>query len=251
MLPRRWQDVVTCGASWLVAALLLAGCSGGRQSRYGMPAPATGQGRSTLHLWQGMFITAAVVGGIVWALILWSVVRYRRRRGDQGLPKQTQYHLPLEITYTIIPIIIVAIIFVFVVKVENTVNRTSATAAVSVRVEAFQWGWRFTYLNADGSPIGSPIVGDQFSPPVLKLPAFETVRLTLVADDVIHSFYVPNFLYKRDLIPRVDNTVDLYIDQVGTFAGHCAEFCGIHHADMNFSVVAVPKDQFVVPGAST
>ena len=216
-----------------------------------MPPPATRQAHDTLHLWQGLVITAAVVGAIVWALIGWSAVRYRKRQGEEGLPKQTQYHVPLEITYTIIPVLIVAVIFVFVVKVENTVNRTSSAAAVSVRVEAFKWGWRFTYLRPDGTPIGTPVVGDQASPPTLTLPAGETVRLSLVSDHVIHSFYVPNFLFKRDLIPRVDNTVDLFIDKVGIFDGHCAEFCGLHHADMNFLVVAVPKDTFVVPGASS
>jgi cytochrome c oxidase subunit 2 len=237
--------------AWLVAGLLLAGCTGDNQPRYGMPPPATRQSHSTLHLWQGMFVTAAVVGGIVWALIIFSAVRYRKRRGDDtALPKQTEYHIPLEITYTIIPVVIVAVIFGFVVKVDNVINKTSATPALTVRVEGFQWGWRFTYLRPDGTAMAAPIEGDQFSPPTLTLPAFETVRLELVADDVIHSFYVPDFLFKRDLIPRVDNTVDLYVDKVGTFAGHCAEFCGIHHADMNFQVVAVPSAQFAVPGGS-
>ena len=80
------------------------------------------------------------------------------------------------------------------------------------------------------------------------LPAGETVRLNLVADDVIHSFFVPDFLFKRDLIPRVNNNVDLFITKTGTFDGHCAEFCGLHHADMNFTVEAVPKNVFRVPG---
>ena len=82
------------------------------------------------------------------------------------------------------------------------------------------------------------------------LPAGETVRLTLVSDDVDHSFFVPNFLFKRDLIPKIDNTVELYIDKTGTFPGHCAEFCGLHHADMNFQIQAVPKASFVVPGST-
>jgi cytochrome c oxidase subunit II len=249
--PRRRQASVIGAAAWLLAGLALAGCTGDNQPRYGMPQPATRQSHSTLHLWQGMFVTAAVIGAIVWGLILWSALRYRKRPGDDGLPKQTQYHIPLEITYTIIPVLIVAVIFVFVVKVDRVINKTSANPAVTVRVEGFQWGWRFTYLNPDGTPIGTPIVGNQLSPPTLTLPAFQTVRLILVADDVIHSFFVPDFLFKRDLIPRVSNTVDLYVDRVGTFVGHCAEFCGIHHADMNFQVVAVPSAQFAVPGGST
>lgn len=213
-----------------------------------MPAPATAQSHDTLHLWQGVFVTALVVGGIVWGLIFWSVLRYRKRSGQDGLPKQTQYHLPLEITYTIIPIIMVAVIFVFVVKVENVVNRTSATPAVTVRVEGFQWGWRFTYLAPDGSALGTPVVGDQNQPPTLTLPANQTVRLILMSVDVAHSFYVPDFLFKRDLIPKVDNTVELYIDKTGTFTGHCAEFCGLRHAEMSFFVKAVPTEEFTVPG---
>ncbi|MDQ1356074.1 MAG: cytochrome c oxidase subunit [Acidimicrobiaceae bacterium] len=254
-LPRRWQVAVARTGGWLLAgltaAVLLAACTGDTQPRYGMPQPVTKQGHSILHLWQGVFVTALVVGVVVWSLILWSVFRYRKRGGDEGLPKQTQYHIPLEITYTIIPIIIVAVIFVFVVKVENRVDSTAAAPAVSVRVEAFQWGWRFTYLRPDGTAAAPPIVGDQLSPPTLTLPAFTTVRLTLISADVPHSFYVPNFLFKRDLIPKVDNTVELYVDKVGTFAGHCAEFCGLHHPDMGFQVVTVPQNQFAVPGAST
>ncbi|MDQ1427697.1 MAG: cytochrome c oxidase subunit, partial [Acidimicrobiaceae bacterium] len=135
---RRWQRGMVGAGAGLLAALVLLGCTGDSQPRYGMPSPATKQSHSTLHLWQAMFVTAAVVGAIVWALIIWSVVRYRKRGGDEALPKQTEYHIPLEITYTIIPVIIVAVIFFFVVRVENVVNSTSATPAVSVQVEAFQ-----------------------------------------------------------------------------------------------------------------
>ena len=231
-----------------MAAVLLAGCTGDSQPRYGMPTPVTRQSHSTLHLWQGVIVTAMVVGAIVWALILWSAVRYRKRPSDTGLPPQFEYHIPLEVTYTLIPVVIVAVIFFFVVKVENRIDQTRGTPAVTVQVEGFQWGWRFTYLARDGSPIGAPVVGDQDQPPTLRLPAGETVRLVLVADDVAHSFYVPSFLFKRDLIPKVRNVVDLSIDRTGTFTGHCAEFCGLHHADMNFTVEAVPKAGFAPSG---
>ena len=213
-----------------------------------MPAPATKQGHSTLHLWQGSFITAMVIGAVVWGLIGWSVFRYRKRPGDAGLPKQTQYFIPIEVIYTVIPIIIVAVIFVFVVRVENTVNRNTKSPSVTVQIEGFKWGWRFTYLRPDGSPAGPAVVGDQVTQPTLTLPAGETVRLVLVSDDVAHSFYVPDFLFKRDLIPKVRNTVDLFIDKTGVFPGHCAEFCGLHHADMGFVVKAVPKESFTLPG---
>ncbi len=209
-----------------------------------MPEPATRAEHSTLHLWQGIFITAIVVGALVWGLIIWSIVRYRKKPGDDSIPTQTRYHVPLEITYTIVPVVIVAVIFFFVVRVENRVDRTVANPDVTVRVEGFQWGWRFTYLRPDGTTIGTPIVGTQDRNPTLTLPARQTVKLILVSDDVIHSFYVPDFLYKRDLIPGVSNTVDFYIQRTGLFQGHCAEFCGLYHADMNFRINAVDKDRF-------
>ncbi|HSS09520.1 MAG TPA: cytochrome c oxidase subunit II [Acidimicrobiales bacterium] len=243
MPPRRLRVALAAGL-----AVLVAGCTGDSQPRFGMPAPATRQSHTTLHLWQGIFVTAIVVGAIVWGLIFWSVLRYRKRPGDDELPRQTRYH-PIEFVYTAVPIVIVAVIFGFVYRAENTITHTVNNPPLTVKVEGFQWGWRFTYLRPDGSTIGTPVVGDQNNQPTLVLPAEETVQLNLVAVDVIHSFYVPDFLFKRDLIPKVNNTVDFYITKTGTFQGHCAEFCGLFHADMNFTVQAVSKDQFHIPGA--
>jgi cytochrome c oxidase subunit II len=222
----------------------LAGCSGGTLPRFGAPSGATRQSQYFLQMWRGTFIVATVIGALVWGLIFWSIIRYRKRPGDDTLPKQTQYHIPLEVTYTIIPIVIVAVIFGFVVHAENKINQLSKKPPVTVRIEGFQWGWRYSYLRTDGSVIGTPVVGTQDHNPTLVLPEGETVRLELVSDDVIHSFYVPDFLFKRDLIPGVDNNVDIFIDRNGSFVGHCAEFCGLHHTDMNFVVQAVPRQQF-------
>ena len=244
---RRSLAVVAATAG---GSLLVAGCTGVNQPRYGMPAPADTQAKQALYLWQAVFVTALVVLAIVWGLIFWSIIRYRKRGNETGLPRQTQYHVPLEVTYTVIPVIIVATIFFFVVHAENIIDRTSTPPAVSVKVEGFQWGWRFTYLSPTGTALAPPVVGNQYSQPVLTLPAGETVRLQLVSDDVIHSFYVPDFLFKRDLIPGINNVVELYIDKTGTFQGHCAEFCGLHHADMNFLVKAVPKADFSVAAAA-
>ena len=105
-----------------------------------MPEPATRAEHSTLHLWQGIFITAIVVGALVWGLIIWSIMRYRKKPGDDSIPTQTRYHVPLEITYTIVPVVIVAVIFFFVVRAENRVDRTVANPDVTVRVEGFPVG---------------------------------------------------------------------------------------------------------------
>ncbi len=228
----------------------LAGCAGTSGPRYGMPAPATKQTESTLHLWQGVMIVAIVLGALVWGLILWSVFRYRKQRGDETIPVQTRYHAPIEVAYTIIPVLIVAVLFGFVVRAQNRIDHTVKNPLVTVKVEGFQWGWRFTYLRNDGTAIGAPIVGNEDPYPTLTVPAGETVRLILVSDDVDHSFYVPDFLFKRDLIQGVDNKVDIFVKKAGTFEGHCAEFCGLLHARMNFFVHAVPLSQFRFPSGA-
>ena len=228
----------------LVPTAGLAGCSGGQLPRFGAPPGATSQSQNFLHMWRWTFIVAMAIGALVWGLIFWSIIRYRKRPGDDALPKQTRYHIPLEITYTVIPVIIVAVIFGFVVHAENKIDHLSKNPAVTIKVEGFQWGWQYSYLRPDGSVIGTPVVGTQTHNPTLVLPEGETVRLLLRSDDVIHSFYVPDFLFKRDLIPGVNNDVDLFIDRTGTFQGHCAEFCGIFHTDMNFLVKSVPRQQF-------
>jgi cytochrome c oxidase subunit 2 len=76
------------------------------------------------------------------------------------------------------------------------------------------------------------------------LPVDRTVRLKLVADDVIHSFWVPSFLEKRDLIPGVENEIDVNLIEPGEWSGVCSEFCGLDHWKMNFSLRAVPAEEF-------
>ena len=231
-------------AVWLVVAALAAGASvalSGCGARFGVPKPATTQSRSVLHLWQGFFIAALVVGAFVWTLIIVAIVKFRRPRdaGPDDLPPQTREHIPLEITYTAIPIAIVAVLFGITVGVQHKEDKLTAKPALTVHVEGFQWGWRFTYKDE-----GVEIVGNQLKPPTLVLPTNQTVRLELTAPDVIHSFYVPAFLFKRDVIPGFTNEVDLNLDRVGTFEGKCAEFCGLNHTDMGFTVMTSPEPEF-------
>lgn len=204
---------------------------------FGAPPGATDQGRDIAGLYHLMFWIAIGVGAIVLGLILYSVVRYRRR--NEELPKQTRYHVPLEITYTVIPILIVLFIFGATYRVEHRVDHVSANPRVVVDATAFQWQWRFTYPQYRISIIGTPT-----SYPTFVVPVGETVRIQLRAEDVIHAFFVPQFLFKRDAIPGVLNTFDFTVPEAGTFIGECAEFCGLNHADMGFYVRAVPRDQF-------
>ncbi|CAN5543735.1 cytochrome c oxidase subunit II [soil metagenome] len=217
---------------------MLVAIAGGCGFDFGAPEPRSTQAESIVDLWRGSVIVALVVGALVWGLVIFAVIRYRRR--DDRVPDQNPYNIPLEIFYTIVPVLIVAGLFWFTVVVERDVSATSGDPDLTVEVVGFQWQWQFTYPDE-----GIVITGDATgAPPELVLPVGRTVRFELVAADVNHSFWVPDFLYKRDLIPGVDNEIDVDITEAGTYAGRCAEFCGLDHYKMNFSVRAVPPDEF-------
>ena len=217
-------------APWL-ALLALAAC------KFGAPTPATEQGQDIGGLYSLMFWIAIGVGAVVLGLIFFSVVWFRRKTDD--LPKQTRYNVPLEITYTVIPVLIVAFIFAATFRVERKVDKLTDDTTVTVDATAFQWQWRFTYPEYRISIIGSPT---QF--PTFVVPVGERIRINLFAQDVIHAFYVPEFLFKRDTIPGQPNRFEITIPRAGTFLGECAEFCGLNHAEMTFYVKAVPRDEF-------
>jgi len=204
-----------------------------------MPNPVTSQGSDSRDLWRIFIVIAAVIGAIVYALIVFVVIRYRRNRSGGGLPSQRQYHVPLEIVYTAIPLVIVGVLLGLSIRTERKVTHTSDHPDLTVRVVGFQWQWQFDYEGSDVVVTGVP-----GKDPVLVLPTDRTVRLELISTDVIHSFWVPHFIEKRDLIPRVDNAIDVNITETGEWAGVCSEFCGLNHTDMRFSVKAVAPADF-------
>ncbi len=216
-------------------------------SDFGSPHGVTEQSKNVIQLWHLTYFIAIPLGLLVLGLIAWSVVRDRVRVGNDRRPAQFQYHLPLEVAYTVIPLVLVAIVFAFMYGAENKENRLSKTPALVVGVQGFQWGWRFTYPNGHqdvGTYAGEQDINSTAALPVLHLPARETVQLNLQADDVNHSFYVPEFLFKRDLIPGVDNKVDFNITTTGRWIGECTQLCGTYHAYMRFMVDVMPADQF-------
>jgi cytochrome c oxidase subunit 2 len=218
-------------------ALAASACS----SRGGAPAPVTKQGHDVLDLWRILLGSAMAVGALVVGLILWSVVRYRRPKeaGAGDLPTQTRANVPLEVFYTVTPLVIVAVLFGLTLRTQHRVTKLSATPDLGVEVTGFQWGWRFRY------PVQAvTVVGDANKPPTLVLPVGANVRLRLIAADVVHSFFVPQFLVKKDLIPGVDNQLEIRPTQVGHYGGVCAEFCGLDHTRMTFSVDVVTPQQF-------
>jgi cytochrome c oxidase subunit 2 len=225
-------ELVTVGA----VGLLLAGCG----TDFGAPHAATEQGTETASLWRIFLVGALAVAALIWILVLWSVLRYRRRRGDDGeVPPQRQYNNKMEVLYTVVPIVAVAFLFAITVVATEKVTSTSARPDLTIDVHGFQWQWRFDYKGQ-----GITINGVQGSPPELVLPVGETIQFDLISDDVIHSFWVPEFLEKRDLIPGQKNEVQVKITAPGEWAGRCAEFCGLDHWLMTFTVRAVPRDVF-------
>jgi len=217
--------------------LLATGCA----SRGGAPDPATTQGEEVLDLWRILLGAGIGVGGLVIALILWSVIRYRRPRGavPGDLPRQTGANIPIEVFYTVVPLIIVAVLFTLTMRTQNRISAAGDSPELTVEVTGFQWGWRFRYPAQ-----GVTVLGDANEPPTLVLPVGASVRLRLEAADVIHSFFVPAFLVKRDLIPGVDNELDIRPTQTGRFPGVCAEFCGLDHWRMTFDVEVVSPAEF-------
>jgi cytochrome c oxidase subunit 2 len=233
LLPRTWRRMAGCAGLALVA-----GCG------FGAPDPASEEGDRVFSLWQGFFLTALAVGALVWGLLIYVLVRYRRRRTEgeteDTVPPQGAYNIPIEMIYTAAPIVIVAVLFGFSVATENRVTAVDDDdAAVNVDVIGFQWSWEFRYPDDDITVTGEP--GSQ---PELVLPVDRPAHLQLISTDVAHSFWVPDFLSKRDLIPGVDNEIQVTPTEVGTYVGRCAEFCGLDHWRMNYSVRVVPEDDY-------
>jgi cytochrome c oxidase subunit 2 len=217
--------------------MVLTGCS----SRGGAPDPASSQGEHVLDLWRILLGAGVAVGALVTGLVLWTVVRYRRPKtavaGD--LPKQTAANIPIEVFYTVVPLVIVALLFGLTMRTQQRISKAGDAADLAVEVTGFQWGWRFRYPSQ-----GVSITGDANQPPTLVLPVGANVRLRLVANDVVHSFFVPAFLMKRDLIPGVDNTIAVRPTEPGRYPGYCAEFCGLDHWRMTFDVEVVTPQAF-------
>jgi cytochrome c oxidase subunit 2 len=198
-------------------------------------------------MWIGSVIAALAVGVLVWALIFWCVVRYRKRPGDTELPAQTRYNLPIELIYSVVPFLVIAVLFFYTVKAQTKVDEVKPNPAVTVDVVAFKWNWQFVYEGASGKAADGTQVsttGDSDYIPVLVVPTDERIRFVETSRDVIHSFWVPDLLFKRDVFPgNVVNKFEVTIDTPGAYVGRCAELCGTYHSQMNFELRAVsPAD---------
>jgi cytochrome c oxidase subunit 2 len=236
----------------LVAALgsivLLSGCSAETRhewENFAMPDPASEQAVYIFDLWRYAWIAALLTGVVVWGLIFFSLFRYRRRHEDE-IPIQTRYNLPLEIFYTIAPIIMVVVFFNATVNTQNAVLDDTEEDHV-VNVVGQQWSWTFNYTNEEatgGEDTNVYESGTASQIPTLVLPVGETTQFNLYSPDVIHSFGIPAFLMRMDVVPGRINHFEVTPDTEGTFRGKCYELCGAYHSRMLFNVEVVSVEEF-------
>jgi cytochrome c oxidase subunit 2 len=231
MSPRRVHAVGRGGGLAVVfVAVAVAGC---------LPAPATQQARAVTDLWTVFLVAAAGVAALVWGLITFDIVRYRRRRSQAGtIPSQVHDAPRLEIAWTALPIIIVLVLFWLTLGALDRIDARTP-GAVSVEVTAFRWQWAFAYPGT-----GVRVVGEPDVPAEMVVPAGEPIHIVLTATDVAHAFFIPAFLFKRDAIPGRTNEFDVTIDEPGAYGGQCAEFCGVFHDQMLLTVRAVTRPEY-------
>jgi cytochrome c oxidase subunit II len=233
------------GAALLV---LLTGCDVGRTfGGFGWPQGGISPESHRMYdLWIASCIAALAVGVFVWGLIFWCVIRYRKRGND--LPVQTRYNMPMEFLYTIAPILIVSVLFYYTAIVQTNVNKTTKNPDVTVEVVAFKWNWQFNYRDGQGRDANTvaSVLGTSEVIPVLVLPTGKSIRFEEQSRDVIHSFWVPELLFKRDVMPgNIRNVFEISsLDREGAYVGRCAELCGSYHAFMNFELRVVSPEKY-------
>lgn len=232
-----------------LATAVLTGCGDladgpGQLRLFGLPEASSEQASHIGNLWVGAWIAALIIGVLVWGLMGWAFIKYRRKHAGQ-VPKQTRYNLPLEVMYTIVPFLIVGVLFFYTVQAQDKVLDKTQTSpnAHTVNVLGQKWSWTFNYIDgADGETVWD--AGTIERTPDLYLPVGETVTFNLNSPDVIHSFWVPSFYMKLDVIPGRTNSFQVTPTREGTFAGKCAELCGTYHSAMLFNLRVVSQAEF-------
>lgn len=242
---RRWAQLTGIAA---VSAIALTGCQGKLSNGF-LPEAVSDSGHTVTNLWVGGWIAVLAVGVITWGLMLYAAVRFRKRKGDDTLPVQLRYNIPIEMLYTIIPIFMVAVFFYYTARDEALLTDTSKKPDVTISVLAKQWSWDFNYVDANVYEVGVQTQlngqpGARSQMPVLYLPVNKRIEFVLNSRDVIHSFWVPAFLTKLDVIPGRTNKFQIVTEQEGEFQGKCAELCGAYHSEMLFMVKIVSADEY-------
>ena len=219
--------------------LLLTGCA--KVSGLGFEEGVTSVNDISLSLWQGAWIAGAVVGVFTLILILWPAVFHRAKAGQGEFPKQTQYNVPVEVAYTIIPFIIVAVLFYYTAVKQTEIVEKTSNYKHEILVDGFQWSWQFSYPEAGPKAV---VTGTPANPPTLYVPLGEKVRYTITSNDVVHGFWIPAFMIQMQNLPGVTNYLEFTANKLGTYPGRCNILCGRNHSQMLFSVKVVTPGEY-------
>jgi cytochrome c oxidase subunit 2 len=220
-------------------ALLLTGCA--KVSGLGFEEGLSSVNDISLSLWQGAWIASAVVGVFTLILILWPAVFHRAKAGKGEFPKQTQYNVPVEVAYTIIPFIIVAVLFYYTAVKQTEIVEKTSNYKHEILVDGFQWSWQFSYPEAGPKAV---VTGTPAQPPTLYVPLGEKVRYTITSNDVVHGFWIPAFMIQMQNLPGVTNYLEFTANKLGTYPGRCNILCGRNHSQMLFSVKVVTPGEY-------
>ena len=226
-------------AASVAIAALASGCSAREALSFNAPEGATEQSHTIENLWFGAWVAVVGVGLLTGGLIIFAAIRFRRREGDAP-PKQLRYNIPLELMYTAVPLILILGFFSFTFRDQAALTKVAANPANTVDVVGFRWSWAFNYKEGVYD-IGTAEADEN---PTLYLPVNQKVRFNLESPDVIHSFWVPAFLMKMDVVPERLNSFEVTPNKLGTYAGRCAELCGVDHARMLFQVKVVDQAEY-------
>ena len=230
--------------------LVLTGCSSYEFSRGFLPGEpgVTNHTDMIVNFWNGSWIVLWAVGLIAWGLMFYAVIVYRRRKGDSSLPEQMRYNNPIEALFTVVPLVMVIGFFAFtadtMAKIEQPVD-----SELHVQVIGKQWSWDFNYTDNMVYETGIQSqfdgeLGSEAALPTLYLPVNTSVEIELTSRDVVHSFWVIDFLYKKDTFPGKSNFMYVTPQREGTYKGKCAELCGEYHSMMLFNVKVVSRAEF-------
>ncbi len=236
----------------IVTTVALAGCTT-QQTLGWLPTEpgTTNQVDRVIGLWVTSWIVLLAVGAITWGLIIWAAIVYRRRKGQTGLPVQLRYNMPIEIFYTVVPLILVLGFFAFTARDQAEIEAPLADPDVTIEVYGKRWAWDFNYITDDvfyqgiqAQETGPNNEIDVDALPTLYLPVDKKVEIKIESRDVIHSFWIIDFLYKKDMIPAKTNYWYFIPQEEGTYAGKCAELCGEYHSLMLFNVEVVSQEEY-------
>ncbi len=220
--------------------LALSGCSADDPTAGALPATslnATNHTQEITELWNWSWIVLFAVGVIAWGLMAWALIAYRRRKGDNTLPPQLRYNNPIETLFTIVPLILVIGFFAFTAKTMGDIETGPAKSDHTIQAIGKQWSWDFNYTNENVHESGiQGQNGTEQGIPTLYLEVNKSVEVDLQSRDVIHSFWIVDFLYKKDVFPGRWNKIYFTPTKIGEFKGKCAELCGEYHSAMLFKV---------------